>query len=467
MRHLTAGLLLLFAQFHQGAAAEPEILVFERVTVVDVATGKNIPGQTVVVTGAKISAVVAAEGFKPPDGAKVVPAAGKYLIPGLWDMHVHHTFPWPPLLDLALANGVTGVRDMNSEPFLLGWREEIKAGKRRGPRIVAAGPYLDARLNGQPPNRISVDTPEQAREVVRARKKAGVDFIKVYSGLSPEVHRAVLEEAKAQGFFVAGHCPVRVSAFDAARLGQRSLEHLDGIELTCSQDEAVLRKRLEVTFANPHGYDVEDLLQISLAAMAAPDAKKQTALFAAFKEYRTWQTPTLVTQRPFPPKGAPDERLKYMHPAIVQLWERIQTHAPHEQYRKARTAYSRNIVRAMHQAGVPLLAGTDAGGPMNVRVFPGFSLADELELLVECGLTPADALRTATLNPAQYLGEEKTAGTVAPGKWADLVLLDADPLEAIGNVRKISGVMAQGRWLDRAALDQILATIAAGTGRKH
>ncbi|MBX9585472.1 MAG: hypothetical protein K2X87_34630 [Gemmataceae bacterium] len=299
MRWLLAGLFL--APVAPAHGADPGPVVFTGVTVVDVEAGKLVPGRAVVVAGPKIVAVGAADGFAPPPGATVVPAAGKYLIPGLWDMHVHHEFPWPGPLDLALANGVTGVRDLNGEPFVLAWRDEIAAGKRRGPRIVASGKYLDARRNGEPPGRTNADTPERGREIVRARKTAGADLIKVYSGLRPDVYRAVVEEAKAQGLPVAGHCPERVSAFDAARLGQRSIEHLSGVALSTARDEAALRKEVAAAFDGPHGYDIDEAAPALTRAMEAPDADKQAALFAAFKEHATWQVPTLAVQRPLRP----------------------------------------------------------------------------------------------------------------------------------------------------------------------
>lgn len=467
MRWLLTGLLLLPSVAAVAADTVPTV-VFTGVTVVDVETGKAVPDRIVVVTGPKITAVVAAEGFKPPDGATVVPAAGKYLIPGLWDMHVHH-IPWPGpgMLEVALANGVTGVRDLNGDPFVLKWRDEIAAGKRVGPRIVASGKYLDARLDGQPPDRVSADTPEEGRELVRQRKKAGADFIKVYSGLSPEVYQAVIEEAKAQGLPVAGHCPERVSALDASRLGQRSIEHLTGVAVSCSRGEAALRKEMATAFTGKNGYDIVALYPVIQKAMETPDEEKQAVLFAAFKKNRTWHVPTLVAQRPLPSLEAdPDPRLKYTAWPFVQLWERIQTDDKFGKFREASSTYARTTVRAMHKAGVPLLAGTDAGGMMNVLVFPGFSLADELELLVGCGLTTADALRTATLNPALYLGEEKATGRVATDMRADLVLLDANPLVAIGNVRKIAGVMANGRWFPRSELDKMLAGVAESAAKK-
>jgi hypothetical protein len=201
--------------------------------------------------------------------------------------------------------------------------------------------------------------------------------------------------------------------------------------------------------------------------MEMPEQEQQAALFAAFKKNRTWQVPTLVAQRPLPgPKAPRDPRLKCTHWALVQFWEPVRAGDKHGKVRQSTGAYARATVRAMHRAGVRLLAGTDAGGPNKVHVFPGFSLADELELLVGCGLTPADALRTATLNPALSFGEEAAAGTVAEGKRADLVLLDADPLAAIGNERRIAGVMAQGRWLPRPALDNLLDGAAESAARK-
>lgn len=435
-------------------------LIFADVTVVDVEAGTLQPNQNVVVADGKITVVVPARDYETPAGATVIPAAGKYLIPGLWDMHVHHDAPLPGLLDLAVANGVTGVRDLNSEPFVLEWRDEIKSGKRLGPRLIASGKYLDARMNGQRPDRITADTPDQAREMVRTRKQAGVDFIKVYSGLSPEVYQAVLEEARAQGLTVAGHCPERVSALEVSRLGQRSMEHLTGIALASSRDEAALRPKLAAAFSGPHGYDFDAINPVEEAAMTTTDPEKAAGLFAEFTKHKTWQVPTLVTQRPLPPVASPEPRLKYIHVGFTQLWKMIQTGDRYGKLREAKWTFARRTVRAMHQAGVPLLAGTDAGGALNVHVFPGFSLADELELFVECGLTPADALRTATLNPARFFGEEASAGTVTAGKRADLVLLDADPLTAIGNVRRITGVMINGRWLPRSRLDEMLEAVA-------
>jgi hypothetical protein len=260
-----------------------------------------------------------------------------------------------------------------------------------------------------------------------------------------------------------------VSAREASALGQRSIEHVTGIAVSTSRMEDALRKELRDAFPDPKaGYDTERMFQVALRAMETPDEKKQAELFALFKKNRTWQCPTIVVQRPiYPPKegAAPDPRMKYMHPVLTQLWGRIQASPRFQAVRKAQFDYAKPVVRAMHKAGVPILAGTDCGGTLSVNLYPGFSLADELELLVDCGLKADDALRAATRNPALYLGEEDACGTVAVGKFADLVLLDGDPLKEIGNVRKIAGVMARGKWLPRADLDRMLVDIAKAAGK--
>ena len=462
---LYACVLLMFAS---GRADEPsKPIVFLDVTVVDVESGRLLPNRSVVIEGAKITAVVPSKDFQAPAASLAVPAAGKYLIPGLWDMHVHLDVPMTSLLDMCLVNGVTGVRDLNGEAFVLEWRDEIRSGKRLGPRIVTSGLYLDASRAEQPPTRPAANTPEEGRALVRERKKQGVDLIKVYTGLQPDVYLAIVDEAKAQGLPVAGHCPEMVSARVVSDLGQRSIEHVTGIPLSTSRREDELRKSLRDRFSDPKaGYDIERMLEVEILAMETPDEKKQAELFALFKKNGTWQVPTLVIQRPSsPPKEgeSPDPRMRYMHPVLTQLWGRLQANSRLQAGRKAHFEYAKPIVLAMHKAGVPILAGTDFSF-MGVNVYPGFSLADELELLVECGLQPVDALRAATLNPALYLGGKDTSGTVGVGKDADLVLLDADPLAAVGNVRKVSGVMLRGKWLSRKDLDKMLDDLAKGAG---
>jgi imidazolonepropionase-like amidohydrolase len=435
-------------------------VAFVGVTVIDVAAGKRVPAQTVVVSGGKIAAVGPAATVRVPAGATEVKADGKFLIPGLWDMHTHvvdETY-----CPLFLANGVTGVREMHAffPPVVLGLRDEIAAGKRLGPRVVAAGALVDG---PHPiwPGSIKATTPDEGRAAVRRLKEMKADFVKVYSSLTPDVYRAIVDEAKKQGLPVAGHCPELVPVTEASDAGQRSVEHLMGVSVACARDEAELRKQLVAVIEAKEKLDFTALTRVWDKADEGYDPEKAKALFAKFVKNGTWVCPTTVVFRNFAgldPEAERNGPLKYMPPFLKVMWKQMA--APPERQAAMRPAFAGRlkIVREMHKAGVPLLAGTDCSNP---NTYPGFTLPTELELFVECGLTPVEALRTATLNPAKFFGEEKTAGTVEAGKRADLVLLDADPLETIGNVRKVAGVVANGRYLPAAELKRMLAEVEA------
>lgn len=451
-------LIIVGTAFNQARSAENSgTTVFLDVTIVDVERGVTVPNRTVTVVGQNIRSVLPADHSVTPPNSTVVQGSGKFLIPGLWDMHVHHDFRWTGPLDLALANGVTGVRDMNSAAFVIEWRDEIRSGKRRGPQIRAAGKFLDAPMRGQTTNRKTASTPDEGRELVKERKAAGADFIKVYSGLDPEVYRAILAEAARQKLPVVGHCPDLVSAFEASQLGQKSIEHLTGVAMASSPRELTLRQQLAASYRTSRGYDIFSSLPTIMASMESLDSQKQASLFSAFKMHGTWHVPTLVMYRPIRATAEGDARMKYVHPEDLVLWRHIRAKDQLGEFRNKSFSYAIATVRAMNKAGVALLAGTDAGGSNGIDVFHGFSVADELELFVECGLSPAEALRTATLNPALFFEEAETSGTVAPGKRADLVLLDADPLTSIGNVRRIVATMANGTLFSRKDLDTLLA----------
>lgn len=465
--HLAVMIVTVFAFGPPASAVEDKTTIFVNVSVIDVERGITLPNMDVAVVGGRIETVGPSRRVEPPEGSIVVKADGKFLIPGLWDMHVHHDFKWTGPLDLALANGITGVRDMNSSSFVLEWRDEIRSGKRRGPRIKGSGKFLDAKMFGQTTNRRTADTLNEGRELVRERKAAGADFIKVYSGLDPEVYRAIVAEASHQGLPVVGHCPDLISAFEASLLGQRSIEHLTGVALASSANETTLRQQLVASFRTSYGYDISASLPITIAAIDSLDPTRQESLFSSFRSNGTWHVPTLIMYRPIRASAEGDPRLKYVHPEDVVLWRHIRARDQLSEFRHK--AFSNGImtVRAMHKAGVRLLAGTDAGGSNGIDVFHGFSLAEELELFVECGLSPAEALRTATLHPALFFREGKTAGTVAPGKRADLVLLDANPLDSIRSVRSVSGVMADGRWFPKSALDELLSNVKPPPGKNR
>jgi imidazolonepropionase-like amidohydrolase len=410
---------------------------------------------TVVVAGERILDVGTVDQVTVPAGARVVDATGKFLMPGLWDMHVH----WydKPLLKLFTANGITGVRQMFGYPLHLEWRRELEAGMLPGPRMVIASPIIDG---PRPfwPDSISVSSPDDGRKAVQRVKKYGADFVKVYSYLPRDAYFAIAEEAKKEHIPFAGHVPWSVSAAEASDAGQKSIEHLTGIILACSAQETEIRGKIPqaTPFAGRAGIEAQ--------ARQTYDEKKARALFERFVKNGTWQCPTLTVLRSSAylddKDFRADPRLRYMPAQVRQRWERAEESRLGNQnsannYVLSKAIYSRELelVGVMNRAGVPILAGTDTGNPY---CFPGFSLHDELGLLVKAGLTPAEALRAATINPATFLGFENRLGTVEKDRLADLVLLDANPLEDIHNTQRIAAVVQNGRLLDRKALDKML-----------
>jgi imidazolonepropionase-like amidohydrolase len=368
---------------------------------------------------------------------------------------------------LLIANGVTGVRDMWTDPDDIrlerAWRQEIDSGTLVGPRFAVSSSIVD----GVPTllkNAIGVSTPDEARRAVRTLKDAGAGFIKVYWNLSPEAYHAVADEAKKLGIPFAGHVPFAMSAADVSDAGQRSIEHLTGVPETCSTREAELRKARDWT------------PELAEEMWRTYDEDKCRALFARFARNGTWHTPTLVLRRALGFREDEalrnDPRLRYVPASVAQDWLRplpgegrpaIPDAPLHAKVRAEHFRRLIEIVAGMHRAGVPLLAGSDIGNPF---VFPGFSLHDELALFVQAGLTPLEALQAATLNPARYLALTGSLGTIEEGKLADLVLLDANPLEDIGHTRRITAVVTNGRYLPRDVLDKMLADVEAGAKTK-
>jgi hypothetical protein len=301
-------------------------------------------------------------------------------------------------------------------------------------------------------------------------KSHGADFVKVYSLLSRPAFLAVLDEAKKQRLDVVGHVPVWVTAAEASDVGQKSMEHSYGLLESCSTHESEVRKEVERAAANPDTWAAwgavvrtTDRLYGAQALDQSYSGEKCQALFARFVRNGTWQCPTLVMRRALALRDDPvftnDPRMKALPPSVIDAWRNPQADTRNRDLsgdelrdRRIRFAKESELTGEMHRAGVSILAGTDLGNPY---LYPGSSLHDELALLVRAGLSPLDALRTATLNPARFLGLSDTFGTVAQGKVADLVLLDRNPLDDIANTQRIYGVVANGRYLARAELDAL------------
>ena len=458
-------LLLLFFPLASPASSS-EALVFQHVTVIEGTGRAPQPDQTVVIVGSRIAAIGPAGLTKFDKSARIIDARGKFLIPGLWDMHVHlagvsadPSWSKDTLLPLLLANGITGVRDMGGDlDVLLSWKRDIESGKLLGPHIVASGPWLAGR-GKKTPEQYPVANAEEARAAVRDLKQRGADFIKVISMPSREAFFAVADEAKKQNISFAGHLPFEVGAAEASNAGMRSIEHFlySGFALSFSSKEEDLRKRL--VEAERTG-DSAAWETIAHEADLTYSTEKAATLFQTLKKNGTWITPTIaaldIASHPEAWKLG-DPNLDFVPASLAKEWrssienDRMKKHAA---WLGRQAVNDEKLAGELHRGGIPLLVGSDSLDPF---VFPGDSLHRELAKFVQAGFTPMEAIQAATRGAAQFLGREKEFGTVEPGKTADLVLLDANPLENIANTRKILAVIRNGNYLDRAALDAMLA----------
>lgn len=412
-------------------------LAITHVTLIDGRDSLPRRDHTVIVRGNRIAAVGPARQLDVPEGATVIDGRGKFLIPGLWDMHVHTDVPaGREVLALYVRNGVTGVRDMAGRlDVLRGWNDSIRAGHLTGPRIVASGPYLEGGATPIP-HLLARDSTE-AYAAVDSLVRLGVPFVKVHTRIRPETFFAIARRARLRRIPFSGHVPASVGALAASDSGMRSVEHLLGVPLPCTAAESLaLRPRFPV--------------QAALGRCSSIDL---THLYGTMARNGTWVTPTLTAmyeiaswpRREVPGDSVADfipDTLRRFVASIFQIPEGI----PADADSVGMAVMGKRLVQlaAMHRSGVGILAGTDA--PLRNSP-PGFGLHEELRLLAQSGLSPFSVLRLATLEPARYFGFADSLGTIERGHIADLILLDGDPLTDIRNTRRIATVIANGRQI--------------------
>ena len=450
--------------------ARPVPVAITHVTVIDATGAPARPDMTVVIVGDRITQLDPADKARVPKNARAVDATGKFLIPGLWDMHVH--WPQKDYLPLFIANGVTGVRVMAGQPFHHQWRKEIGGGTLLGPRLTIASTIVDGPKPWWP-NSIAVSSEAEARQAVIKVKQDGADFVKVYWLLPREAYFAIADEAKKQGIPFAGHLPFAVSAAEASDAGQKSIEHLEGFPEACSTREVELLGATQDAWleahsdpTGPHPPTVAKMYQLMRSAFDTFSAERAAALFSRFKQNHTWVCPTLRLYQGLsrdPKSSKDDPRLKYLPPQLRTRWfgnANAATERTPNDVELGRAVFKRmlEIVAMMRRGGIEFLAGTDVPVPYG---FPGFTLHDELAILVQAGFTPMEALQAATRNPARFLDREKEIGTIEKGKIADLVLLNANPLQDIGNTQKIEAVVVAGRLIPKSELVEMLAKVEA------
>jgi imidazolonepropionase-like amidohydrolase len=440
-------------------ASQDSTVAFTGVTVIPMDRERTIENQTVVVRDGRIAALGPTGSTAVPAGAIRVDGRGKYLIPGLAEMHAHIPTPQveaqfggdgrfaESVLKLYVANGVTTIRGMLGHPSHLTMRERVRAGALLGPTIYTSGPSF----NGN-----SAPDPATARRMVLEQKAAGYDFLKIHPGLSRETFDTLARVADSVGIRFAGHVPAGVGLERVLEARYASIDHVDGfVEYLSGWRPG------DATAAGFFGFTISD----------QADESKLSAIARRTREAGVWIVPTqalmdgFVSAEDAATMGRRPE-MRYLPKPLVAQWVQAKSNAqaqPTYDAERARRfiALRGRIIKALHDSGVGIVLGSDAPQVMNV---PGFSAHRELAVMVAAGLTPYQALETGTRNIAAYFGTLDQSGTVAAGKVADLILLDANPLTDIANTTRIAGVMARGKWMPRAALDSMLHGIAAAFG---
>ena len=436
-------------------------VVVTHVTVIDMTGAPPHTNMTVIIQGDRIKEIRSSDHLRIPRLSQIIDGQGLFVIPGLWDMHVHftevaRTFP------MFIANGVVGIRNVGGDlEQLLKWRAEVASGKLLGPRIVTCGPILDGPDPAAHGPTIVVANADEGRKAVDDLKQRGADCVKVYDRLPRDAYFAIIDEGRKKKIPVVGHVPLSISSLEASNAGQASIEHLGNFFESATSLGSALYKD-ETPVKDPSEFP-RRIAARGARMLDTYDEQRAREILAAFVRNHTWQVPTLETKWTqtyiddlF---SKVDDRLKYIPAADLQWWSpqknffaRYRT-PEYIAYKKRLFERELQLVGDMHRAGVRFMTGTDLSA---AYVFAGFSVHHEMELLVQAGLTPFEALQASTINPAIFFGEEKNSGTVESGKLANLVLLEANPLTDIRNTQRINAVIVKGQYLSKQRLQGLL-----------
>lgn len=440
-----AGVVLAGFALSQVFAIAPRPIVIRNVTLIDGRSAAAKPGMTVIISNRHFTTIAPAAQTKVPPEAEIIDATGKFAIPGLWDMHVHLTMVTEIACPALIANGITGVRDMGGSLETIDWiRRRIADETIPGPHIFRAGPFVDGSKPGVA-DRLVVWNAEDGRKAVGYLQARGVDFIKVHNGAPPEAFFALLKEAAAKHIQVAGHIPIEVDPATAIDAGYNSIEHI------VSLFEGPVRKKVAQGTTQ----------EAAMAEFTDEEARKLARLMV---KRSAWFDPTLIMYWSIAHQvdftEHPDPRDRYTSKSAREFWKNFPDKpSTPEARKKMDEGFTRalQITGILHSENVRFLVGTDLAGR---NIFPGFSVHDELGLLVKAGLTPMETIVAATRHSAESLGKSQELGTIEHGRVADLVLLDQNPLEDIANTKKPSAVIANGRLFRRPELNAMLETAA-------
>jgi hypothetical protein len=447
--------------------------LIRNVNVVDIELGAVIPAQDILIRDGMIVSVEPSSQYT-PESTDILDATGKYIIPGLWDSHVH-VFSSPEeyktAFKLYLLNGVTGIRDMGG---LLSLEEQKRIAAQVedeiiiGPRVILSGAWIDA-SPGSWPGMFLADTPSEGRARVNEIVEQKWAAVKSYSMLAENTYLAIADEAEKRKISLVGHIPESVTLTTAIKAGQNGIEHFGRVTKACSTEESNMISRVKSALSakDPRTAMISEMATHNKIILHTWDSKLCTSLLEKIAKAKMHVTPTLIVSDFYIGKKPDinDIRMRTLPAQVLQAWNKpdFRLDAMTDELKSLADksiALDWKTFKLAHSTGVPIIAGTDASFA-NPYIFHGFSLLDELDRYVEIGLTPREALFTATVTPPHFFGLQDQTGIIAAGRRADLVILDGNPLDSLATLRRPNAVIAKGHVINRSNLDKMLADLQA------